>query len=104
MAFDPGPPAGVRRAGTTIYLWSVLGLGVGLVAGLVAGLARGLSYSEIEVRVVPNEGIRRSAFSALLAGVGFGIVGALFGAPLGVASSNGVGLREMLEGESDRRG
>jgi hypothetical protein len=45
-----------------------VGLRVGLVCGLVfgpvGGLVRGLTFSEIETRTLPNEGIRRSARNA----------------------------------------
>jgi hypothetical protein len=49
------------------------GLGYGLV-GLGAGLLSGLISSELEIKVIPNQGIWRSARSAIVAG----LAGALF--------------------------
>jgi len=51
----------------------------GLIAGLIAGLVRGLTFSRIETRAVPNEGIHRSARSALFVGLVYGLLGGLFG-------------------------
>jgi hypothetical protein len=53
-----------------------IGLVVGQVVALTLGLWRGISFSEIETRAIPNEGIRRSARNALVLGliVGLGSV------------------------------
>jgi hypothetical protein len=57
---------------------------VGLVFGLGAGLASGLYFCEIEMTAVPNEGVHRSARSAVAVGLGFGTaVGLVFGLLLG---------------------
>jgi hypothetical protein len=69
----------------------IFGLAVGLIGGLMgglgAGLAKGLSFSEIETRAVPNEGIHRSAQSALAVGLG---VGPVFGLVVGWVIALGV--------------
>ncbi len=68
-----------------VFFGVLFGLYAGLVVGLVGGLASwafggffsGLTFGEIETRVVPNEGIRRSArnaFFVLLVVVPFGVL------------------------------
>lgn len=49
------------------------GLVLGVVGGLVGGTVSGLVSNEVETRTQPNEGIRRSAHSALLAWLTFGM-------------------------------
>jgi hypothetical protein len=92
----------------------VNGLGVGLIFGLIdvflgglSALAAGLTFGEIENSVVPNEGIRRSARTALFAmlyvglgaGLGYlllmGLIGGLVGLGLGLGLRKGLdfGLR-----------
>ena len=44
----------------------VFGLILGLILGLIIGLIRGLRGSEIEIKTVPNQGIRRSAVNAAI--------------------------------------
>lgn len=69
-----GPVAGmviglVYKMDLGLVAWLVVWMTVGMVAGLVAGLAIGLTTcivpSELEARLVPNEGIRRSGIIAL---------------------------------------
>jgi hypothetical protein len=55
------------------------GLVVGPGVGLVFGLLGGLTFGKIETRIVPNEGIRRSARNALFAMLVGGLVGGLTG-------------------------
>ena len=50
------------------------GLLYGLFAGLFAGLIRGLTFSQIETRTLPNEGIYRSARNALTVGLICGLI------------------------------
>jgi hypothetical protein len=83
-----------------VVFWSVCGLFDGLLlglaiesafVGLVLGLVfvlyiffvRGLSFGEIETRDIPNQGIHRSAWNALLFGSVFGLVFGLIGWPFG---------------------
>ncbi len=51
----------------------LIGLGIWLLAGLHIGLMEGLAGGEIDMKTVPNQGIRRSAWNALLAGLLFGL-------------------------------
>jgi hypothetical protein len=55
----------------------VVGLGAALVAALFAGLVRGLTFSQVETRAIPNEGIHRSTRNALFVGLVFAPVGGL---------------------------
>jgi hypothetical protein len=87
----------------------VVGLYIGLYVGLFFGLVFGLTGAEIEAKMVPNQGIRRSAKNALItglglgpaAGIGLGLVGGLFSGPaaglrvglvFGLVFGPGVGL------------
>jgi eukaryotic-like serine/threonine-protein kinase len=54
----------------------VFGLASGVVFGLAFGVGGGLTGGEVEAKAIPNQGIRRSARSALLSGL---IVGGIFG-------------------------
>jgi DNA polymerase III delta prime subunit len=60
-----------------------VGLALGLVFVLCIFFLRGLSFSEIETRHIPNQGIHRSAWNALLFGSVFGLVFGLIGWPFG---------------------
>jgi hypothetical protein len=63
-----------------------VGLGTGLLAGLLVGLGPvlfiglliGLSHGEIQTKTVPNEGICRSVWSALCAGLGAALLTGIF--------------------------
>jgi hypothetical protein len=72
------------------------GLVNGLIAGLVAGLVAGLTFGEIQKSAFPNEGMHRSARTALFVGLVLclvvGLVVGLFGGPL-------FGLVGGLQGE-----
>jgi hypothetical protein len=57
---------------------------VGVVGGLVIGLVGGLALGEREVRMVPDEGIRRSARNALLVTLVFGLFGLVVGLGVGL--------------------
>ena len=59
--------------------WSALfgGLVGGLVGGLHLLLESGLSVGDIEIRDIPNQGIHRSAWNALVFGLFGGLVGGL---------------------------
>jgi hypothetical protein len=75
-----------------------VGLGVWLVAtvgALLVVLIAGLRNTRVEERSTPNQGIRRSARSALMAGLAEGIYGALGN---GVVITLGVGLTAGLAG------
>ena len=73
----------------------VVGLVGGLVGWLVSWLPGGLSFSEIETRDIPNQGIHRSAWNALVVGLVFGLVsGLVFGLVVGLV----VGLVSGLVG------
>ena len=74
-------------AGLTFGL--VFGLAVALAGGLSAGLVSGLR----EERVVPNEGIRRSAEYALVVGLSAGLAGGVAG---GLAAGRLAGLAAGL--------
>ena len=56
----------------------VAGLVVGLFSGLVVGVVLGLSNMELEARIVPNQGIWRSARNALIVCLVSGLVAELF--------------------------
>jgi hypothetical protein len=49
----------------------------GVLFGLGAGVGLGLAGDEIEIRVIPNQGIRRSARSAIVGGFLIGLIGVL---------------------------
>jgi eukaryotic-like serine/threonine-protein kinase len=82
----------------------VIGLTAGMVFGLVGGvigvlaavLFSGLTFSEIEIKTIPNEGIRRSARNAILVTSVFGLV---TGLAYWAVSTNIVGLNSRLRGE-----
>ena len=57
------------------------GLAFGLLDGLFVGLVGGLGRSRIATRIVPNEGMHRSARSALVSGL---FVGLVFGLTIGL--------------------
>jgi hypothetical protein len=84
------------------------GLGIGLILGLIYGLSGGLSGDEIERKVIPNQGIKRSARNAIIYGL---IVGLIVGLIWGLSDvlifqlSNVVDLRAGLRSEHrvDRR-
>ena len=57
----------------------VLGLLFGLAFGLVFGLGGGLTADQIETRIIPNEGIRRSLRNALISLLAVGLVFGLGG-------------------------
>jgi predicted lipid-binding transport protein (Tim44 family) len=62
-------------------------------------LAYGLSFGEIETRDIPNQGIHRSAWNALVFGLGFGLVGGLVGGlSLGLVGGLSLGLASGLGG------
>jgi eukaryotic-like serine/threonine-protein kinase len=73
---------GLSGAGTLdARIWLNAGLFVALfagLAGLVVGLFSGLTFSQIEARAIPNEGIRRSARNALFVALVYGLFGGLF--------------------------
>ena len=50
-----------------------------LVVGIFYGLLAGVTFSQIETRAIPNEGIHRSARIALAVGLVFGLVSLAFG-------------------------
>lgn len=68
----------------------------GLIGGLIFGLSQGLSDSEIDVKMIPNQGIRLSAKTAgvftLVSGVSFGLSLALFGGLMRGLSGLGLGV------------
>lgn len=68
------------------------GLVGGLIFGLVVGLRAGLSFSEIDKRAVPNEGIRRSAWNALVVGLFSWLVGLVVGLVVGLMLGPVLGL------------
>jgi hypothetical protein len=79
----------------------------GMMAGVTYGLS-GFGGAEIESKMVPNQGIRRSAKNALIGGMasglgtglGVGLVGGLaFGPLVGLATRLGLGLGGGLVGE-----
>jgi hypothetical protein len=77
-----GLPIGVIYAlQDGLVLAVVFGLSVallfGLAFGLVFGLVGALVGHEVEARLIPNQGIRRSARTAILIGLVFGLAGAL---------------------------
>ena len=74
-------------AGLTAGL--VFGLAFGLVVGLVGAIAAGLPAGLRDERATPNEGIRRSAQYALIAGLIGGLAAGLIG---GLASGLAFGL------------
>ena len=59
----------------------IFGLSVGLIVGLRVGLRVGLSFSEIDVKARPNQGIHKSASNAFLITVIFGLI---FGLSVGL--------------------
>jgi hypothetical protein len=71
----------------------VFGLVFGLVVGLVGVMAAGLSGGLRDERVLPNEGIRRSAQYSLAAGLTAGLSAGLIG---GLASGLALGSRAGL--------
>ncbi len=54
-------------------------LGGALAFGLVGSMAGGLYSDEVELRTLPNQGIRRSALNALRIGVPIGLAGVIAG-------------------------
>jgi hypothetical protein len=82
-----------------VGFWNVSGLGVRLLAGLSTGLVgvlgNGLSSGEIKTQTTPNEGIHRSAWLALVFGLGGGLVFGLVG---GLLAGLRVGLLVRLGG------
>ena len=66
------------------------GVLVGLV-GLFQLLERGLSVGEIEIRDIPNQGIHRSAWNALVGGLVVGLVGGVVGGVVGGLIGGGAG-------------
>jgi hypothetical protein len=75
---------GVGLVRTPVY-GLVFGLVLGLVVWLVGALIVGLSFGEIESRVIPNQGIVKSARNAAIFGLVFGLVGVLVGGLAGAA-------------------
>ena len=69
--------------GLVVWLlgWLLFGLFIGtfILRGL---LQKGLSVGEIETRDIPNQGIHRSAWNALVFGLVFGLVGGLLVGPV----------------------
>lgn len=96
----------------------VVGLAFGPLMGLLAGLtlggtigllvlARHLVADEIDMKIIPNQGIRRSAHNALFTGLGVGLISALgvglpigliFGSPFGLAFGAPFGVATGLLG------
>jgi hypothetical protein len=83
----------------------IAGLVFGLVAGLFFGLINGVGYIEVELRTIPNQGIRLSVRNMLVAGLVFGLSfglvlglvlglggGLSFGLPVGLVGGLGAGL------------
>jgi hypothetical protein len=54
--------------------WRIGGMSFGLFGGLFGGLSGGLVGGEVAIRSVPNEGIYRTAWNAILSGLGVGLV------------------------------
>src|SRR5262249_16223639 len=50
------------------------GTGVGIIAGLFFALARGLTPREVALRVMPNQGIRWTAYNAARVSIGITLV------------------------------
>jgi eukaryotic-like serine/threonine-protein kinase len=88
--------------GSVIRLMLISAILFGIVGGLFGGIVGGLDNHEVTTRTRPNEGIRRSATSALLVGLRGGLIfglpfalvigasegltfGLLFGIPVGLA-------------------
>jgi hypothetical protein len=74
-----------------------VGLGMGLATGLGIGLFGAVTFGEIEIRTLPNEGIRRSAgialFAGLFVGLAVGLVAGLLAGPrVGLLAGVGFGL------------
>jgi eukaryotic-like serine/threonine-protein kinase len=67
--------------------WFMIGLlfgfMLGIVSGLIVGLNKGLVSSEVEVKIYPNQGIRKSAIHAL----GYGFISVIISLILGVLIS-----------------
>jgi eukaryotic-like serine/threonine-protein kinase len=73
------------------------GLGSGLIFGLLGGLSVGLVQGELVLKATPNQGIRRSARSALVLGLGSGLglgpfTGLLVGLLVGLFTGPLIGL------------
>jgi F0F1-type ATP synthase assembly protein I len=73
------------------------GLGSGLIFGLLGGLGVGLVQGELVSKATPNQGIRRSARSALVLGLGSGLLvgpftGLLVGLLVGLFTGPLIGL------------
>jgi len=86
--------------GLIFVLW--LGLGGVLTGGLFGGLhlllKSGLSLGDIEMRDIPNQGIHRSAWNAVVFGlVGVLVVGLVGGLVVGLVVGPVVGLVVVLE-------
>lgn len=83
----------------TLGIVSGLGFGVagGLGFGLLYGIVGGLVGDEIEAKTRPNQGIRRSARTALLVGAGCGLLYILL-AGLYTAATNGLVVQSGYEG------
>ena len=62
-----------------LFMGLNLGLLLGLIYNLSAGFVVGLSGGEIATKTTPNEGIHRSAWMALISGLGSGLTGGLLG-------------------------
>jgi hypothetical protein len=74
-----------------LFIGLNLGLLLGLIYNLSAGFVAGLSGGEIATKTTPNEGIHRSAWMALISGLGSGLAGGLlcglyFGLSAGLSS------------------
>ena len=72
------------------------GLAVGLVGGLFAALIHGVTFSQIDTRSVPNEGIKRSARNALVVGLILGLFGLVGGLIFGLFAGDVDGLVKWL--------
>ena len=87
-----------RRSGVRCLRAGVAFLLGGVVVRLYFLQKRGLSFAEIETKVILNQGIHRSAWSALAVGLSFGLpFGLLFGLPSLVGEPGGrAALRAVL--------
>lgn len=69
------------------------GLFFGLFSGLLFGLISELGGAEIQIKTIPNQGIKASAINALIGGLFFGLsLGLFFGLSLGLISGLSLGL------------
>jgi MFS family permease len=85
--------------GSGLSYWLNGGLLGGLLAGLFAGLFSGLVNGQIEMKTIPNEGIKNSTLNATRIGLVVGLVSELiFGLFGGLVGQLGFGLSFGLRG------